>query len=278
MDPSDAAFRQMRPPRIGPTMGRRRARAPPGCERACYDVRSKPVTARIPTVDEIAVRTVAVEPIPSLDAGAPYGPLPYGPRIWRVIRPLHEAFGVVNRWVAAPALRAGLGPLLSTPLTGSLMLLRTTGRRSGLTREAPLGYVIREGSIYCCAGFGRRTAWYRNLVDEPRVEVILPTVAVSGLAETVTDRSEWDRLFPAYVRALGLIGRVVLGDLDAANADRRESLRVELPLVRIRPTGLASGPADAGGGFWIVVQTVCLLVVVRSAIRAGRRVRRAERS
>ena len=36
----------------------------------------------------------------------------------------------------------------------------------------------------------------------------------SGLAEPVTDRAEWDRVFPAYVRALGLVGRLTLGDLD----------------------------------------------------------------
>jgi deazaflavin-dependent oxidoreductase (nitroreductase family) len=132
----------------------------------------------------------------------------------RGIKPLHAAFGWVNRWFAAPALRAGLGPIFSTPLTGSLMLLRTTGRRSGLSREAPLGYVIRDGSVYCCAGFGRRTSWYRNLLEQPRVEVVLPTIAISGLAEPVTDRAEWDRVFPAYVRALGLVGRLTLGDLD----------------------------------------------------------------
>ena len=210
-------------------------------------------------------------------AGKPSGALPYGPILSRGLRPLQRAFGYVNRWAVAPALRAGLGPLFSTPLTGSMMLLRTTGRRSGLPREAPLGYVIREGSIYCCAGFGRPTAWYQNLVADPRVEVVLPTIAVAGLAETVTDPAEWSRVFPSYVRALGLIGRLVLGDIEAADDERLASIRTLLPLVRIRPTGLASGPADPGGGFWMVVQALSLLLVIRLAIRAGRRVR-AERS
>jgi hypothetical protein len=108
--------------------------------------------------------------------------------------------------------------------------------------------------------------------------VILPTIAVSGLAETVADPAEWGRIFPAYVRALGLIGRLILGDLDAADEDRLASIRASLPLVRIRPTGLAGGPADPGGGFWIIVQAVSLLVIVRWAIWAGHRVRRARRS
>lgn len=204
--------------------------------------------------------------------------LPYGPILSHGLGPLQKAFGPVNRWLVAPAVRAGLGPLFSTPLTGSMMLLRTTGRRSGLPREAPLGYVIREGSVYCCAGFGRRTAWYRNLVADPRVEVVLPTSAIAGLAETVTDPVEWGRIFPAYVRALGLIGRLTLGDVSTADEARLATIRAQLPLVRIRPTGLASGPADPGGGSWIVVQTLATALMIRSAIWAGRRIRRGRRS
>lgn len=230
-----------------------------------------------------------IEPVrPSLHRppeGAPAGPdaessgeLPYGPILSHGLGPLQRAFGPVNRWLVAPAIRAGLGPLFSTPFTGSMMLLRTTGRRSGLPREAPLGYVIREGAVYCCAGFGRRTAWYRNLVADPRVEVILPTSAIAGLAETVTDPAEWSRVFPAYVRALGVIGRLALGDVNTADDDRLAAIRVQLPLVRIRPTGLASGPADPGGGLWIVVQTLATVVAIRSLVWAGRRFRRARRS
>ena len=206
------------------------------------------------------------------------GDLPYGPILSHGLGPLQKAFGPFNRWLVAPAVRAGLGPLFSTPVTGSLMLLRTTGHRTGLPREAPLGYVIREGAVYCCAGFGRRTAWYRNLVADPRVEVILPTSAISGLAETVTDPAEWGRVFPAYIRALGLIGRLTLGDVRTADDDRLAAIRAQLPLVRIRPTGLAGGPADPGGGLWIVVQALATVVVIRSAIWAGRRIRRARKS
>lgn len=96
---------------------------------------------------------------------------------------MHRAFGFVNRTIAAPALRAGLGPLFVTPQAGSILLLRTRGRRSGLVREAPLGYVLHDGAIYVCAGFGRRTAWLANLGAEPAVEVVLPGARLSGLAE-----------------------------------------------------------------------------------------------
>ncbi len=220
----------------------------------------------------MTARSPVVEPAIPADA------LPYGPRLSRALDPLHRLFDVVNRWFALPALRAGLGPLFSTPLTGSLMVLRTTGRISGLPREAPLGYVIREGSVYVCAGFGRRTAWYRNLTADPRVEVILPSLAFSGVAETVTDRAEWDCVFPAYARALAIVGRLTFGDLRDVDPERLEAIRESLPLVRIRPTGVATGPADPGGGLWVVIQGVGLVILARLLLRGARRLRAGRRS
>jgi deazaflavin-dependent oxidoreductase (nitroreductase family) len=209
---------------------------------------------------------------------APAEGLPYGPRMTRALGPLHRVFDLVNRWLALPILHAGLGPLLSTPLTGSIMVLRTTGRRSGLPREAPLGYVIREGCVYCCAGFGVGTAWYRNLVANPRVEVLLPTIAFAGLAEPVTDRAEWDRIYPAYARALGLVGRMTLGEVGAATDEQLDAIWRTLPLVRVRPTGLATGPADPGGGIWVVAQGLLLAVLARLVLGAARRVRSGGKS
>jgi len=215
---------------------------------------------------------------PVVEPAVPADVLPYGPCLSQALDPLHRLFDVVNRWFALPVLRAGLGPLFSTPLTGSLMVLRTTGRKSGLPREAPLGYLIREGSVYICAGFGRRTAWYRNLTADPRVEVILPTLAFSGVAETVTDSAEWDRVFPAYVQALALVGRLTLGDLGTGDPERLEAIRESLPLVRIRPTGVATGPADPGGGLWVVIQGIGLVILARLLLRGVRRLRAGWRS
>lgn len=205
---------------------------------------------------------------------SPFGDLPYGPLLSRGLRGMHATFGAVNRWFALPMLRAGLGPLFSTPLTGSMMILRTTGRSSGRRREAPLGYVIVDGAVYCCAGFGRETRWYRNLQADPRVEVVLPTAAFSGLAETVTDDAEWESVFPAYVRALGVIGRLTLGDEATLGPDRRLEIRRSLPLVRIRPTGIAPGPADPGGGLWVLVQAALLIWFGRLLVAARHRLRR----
>lgn len=197
--------------------------------------------------------------------------LPYGPRLGRSLPSLHRGFGVANRWFVAPMLRAGLGRLFSTPVTGSMLLLRTTGRRSGLRREAPLGYLIVDGAIYCCAGFGTSTGWYRNLLADPRVEVVLPSgLAIQGRAEPVTDEDEWARVWPDYIRSLGVVGRLTLGDPASITPTRADAIRERVPLVRIRPTGLATGPDDPGGLGWIVIQaaaTAASIMVLRGILR-----------
>ena len=83
-------------------------------------------------------------------------------------------FKVMNRWFMVPVVRAGFGPWVSCPLGGYMVLVRVRGRKSGLVRETPLNYVITDGSAWILAGFGPRTEWYRNMLADPDVEIVLP--------------------------------------------------------------------------------------------------------
>ncbi len=150
------------------------------------------------------------------------------------------------------------------------MLLRTTGRRTGLRREAALGYALLDGAVYCSAGFGPRTAWYRNLLAEPRVEIVLPSGGFAAIAEPVTDPAELDRAWRALIRALGILGRVFVCRADAP-PDELAARTANLPLLRIRPTGLATGPADPGGAFWVVPMALSLAWLAMRLRARGRR-------
>jgi len=182
-------------------------------------------------------------------------------------RAMRRVFGVLNRYWWVPIMRSGLGPLFATPIGGYIMLLKTTGRKSGKTRYAPLDYAIIDGSVYCIAGFGVGTHWYRNIEANPRVEVILPSGSFSGVAETVIDDSERIRA----LRQVGISGGIPgfgLGVNPRTASD--EALRehgATVPVVRVRPTGIGSGPADPGGWMWVVAQGAIALVAVRWVAR-----------
>jgi deazaflavin-dependent oxidoreductase (nitroreductase family) len=186
-------------------------------------------------------------------------------------RAMRRVFGVLNRYWWVPIMRSGLGPLFATPIGGYIMLLRTTGRKSGKKRYAPLDYAIIDGAVYCLAGFGTGTHWYRNIGADPRVEVILPGGSFAGVAEKVTDDAERVRA----LRQVGIAGGIPgfgLGVNPRTASD--EALRehgATVPVVRIRPTGIGSGPADPGGWMWIVAQGAMALVTVGWLARRLRR-------
>ena len=212
--------------------------------------------------------------LPAMDARPRFAGLPYGSRFEASLPALHRAFLTVNRVVAVPALRAGLGPLFATPLAGSIMLLRTRGRRSGVWRDAPLGYVVRDGAVYCVAGFGRETHWFRNLMADARVECLLPSASFSGVAEEVTDEAEWREAYAALIESMGAIGRATVGDVSRLTADEQRRHRDALPLVRIRPTGIAAGPFDPGGLGWLPMQAGWLALILGLAMLGRRLLRR----
>ena len=174
----------------------------------------------------------------------------------------------------APALRVGLGPVIGNPITAHLMLLRTRGRRTGLRREAPLGYVIRDGSVYCVAGYGQPTPWYRNLLADPEVEVVLPGRRFHGRAEPVTDPVEWLGAYRALIASFGLVGRLIVPDVSGMDDEALLATHGSLPVVRIRPIDphgpLVAGPFDPGGNGWIVTNGVVLCGMAASVAVARR--------
>jgi deazaflavin-dependent oxidoreductase (nitroreductase family) len=182
-----------------------------------------------------------------------------------------EVFRAVNKWATVPMLRAGLGPWLGTPIGGYLLLLRARGRTSGVVRETPLSYFIAEGAVWVCAGFGPAAQWYRNILADPRVEVVLPARTIVCVAEHVPDPDVRRRMMPALVRAIGLPG--ALGGVDPRHATDERILEAYgwVPLVRLSPVAgpLAAGPDDPGGTAWIWRQAVVIglvLVIARTKI------------
>lgn len=197
-------------------------------------------------------------------------PLPYGPLMTRLVEPLRRVFLIVNRGFAAPAIRAGLGPMLASPFGGSILVLRTRGRKSGLIREAPLGYTLVDGAIVVVAGFGRAAHWFRNVQADPDVEVALPGAVVGGRAEEITEVADWERAFRQLIVDMGAIGGMTVPGLATATPERIAELRAGLPLVRIVPTEIRPGPYDPGGRFWLL-SAAAWIGLAALAVAAARR-------
>jgi deazaflavin-dependent oxidoreductase (nitroreductase family) len=168
----------------------------------------------------------------------------------------------MNRWLMVPLLRAGLGAWMGTPLGGWILLLRVRGRRSGAMRESPLSYCIADGAVWVMAGFGGRTEWYRNLLIDPRVQVVLPGRAIRCTAETVTDSEVRRRIIPQLARAAGLPGYLTGVDPFRAAPEKVLAATAWVPLIRLRPDNgpISPGPDDPGGLGWVWRQALVLVI------------------
>ncbi len=77
--------------------------------------------------------------------------------------------------------RNGIGP------AKIVLLLTTTGRKSGLPRITPLQYEQIDGHIYIGSARGQQADWFRNILANPHVEVQIGKQVFQGLAEPICE-------------------------------------------------------------------------------------------
>jgi len=77
----------------------------------------------------------------------------------------------------------GLGPLFGR----MVLLLTTTGRKTGLKRVTPLQYEEINGELYIGSARGVKADWFRNIQADPNVKVRVKSRRFRGVAETITD-------------------------------------------------------------------------------------------
>ncbi|MFI1258181.1 nitroreductase/quinone reductase family protein [Streptomyces netropsis] len=114
---------------------------------------------------------------------------------------------------------------------GDLLLLTTTGAKSGEEHTVPLGY-LRVGGLLLvigsAAGAPRHPAWYHNLLAHPLVRVELGTETFEAIA-VPAEGTRRDRLFEQ-------VARVEPGYADYQNRTTRL-----LPVVALERPGLEPG-------------------------------------
>jgi deazaflavin-dependent oxidoreductase (nitroreductase family) len=102
--------------------------------------------------------------------------------------------------------RANGGRLDTGPV--SLLLLMTTGARTGLPRVTPLAALEDDETLYVLASYGgapANPAWFRNIVANPIVTVEHAGERYQAKA-TVAPDAERDRLFERAVERVSQFG------------------------------------------------------------------------
>ena len=94
--------------------------------------------------------------------------------------------------------RMGLGWLLPR----QMLVLATTGRKSGLPRYVMVEHFVADGKIYIVSGWGERAQWVKNLEADSVVTVeTMNTGVVRGTARRVTDEQTFRELWTTMQRS-----------------------------------------------------------------------------
>lgn len=165
--------------------------------------------------------------------------------------------------------RLGLGQWLNIAPTlfGRFLVIVHTGRKTGLQRFTPVNYARIDGELYCTAGFGQQSDWYRNIQANPAVEVWLPNGWWTATAEEASDEPGRVERLRAVLFGSGFVAPLVGVDprrLDDAALDQATR---DYRLVRLRLGTARTGDGGPGEYAWVWP----LLAMMMLALRGLRR-------
>ena len=132
------------------------------------------------------------------------------------------------------AYKLGLGPLIGKVV----LLLTTTGRKTGLARVTPLQYELIDGIYHIGAVFGVKTDWVCNIQAHPLVQVQVKKDCFTGSAEVITDPERIaDFIQYRMEKRPKMIGMIMKLDGVSTNPTREELVDYckQLALVKIPP-------------------------------------------
>lgn len=120
---------------------------------------------------------------------------------------LRKIFHTMNRFMVF-LWKIGLGKAINVWPAGfgRIMVIKHRGRKSGREYLTPVNYAIVDGEIYCTAGFGSISDWYRNMQVYPRVELWLPEGKRPACAEDISDSPRRLFLLRQVITASGFAG------------------------------------------------------------------------
>lgn len=190
----------------------------------------------------------------------------------RLEEQLRQGFKYLNRFMLL-MWRLGMGPLLNMgpAMAGRYMVITHTGRKSGAKRRTPVNYALVDDEVYCTAGFGSMSDWYRNIVANPQVEVWLPDGWWAGIAEEVTQSEARLPVLRQVLIASGFAAYAAGVDPKQLTDEELDAATKEYRLIRIRRVAARTGKDGPGDLVWVWPLLVMLLLPLALPKGAGGR-------
>jgi deazaflavin-dependent oxidoreductase (nitroreductase family) len=129
----------------------------------------------------------------------------------------------------------GLGPVIGK----IILLLTTTGRKSGQPRVTPLQYEEIDGKYYLGAARGLKADWVRNIQANSLVYVQVKRLRFSGRAEIIVDpiaiADFLETRLERHPRMMGLMMSKAHGLPPRPSHTQLEEVATSLVMVKVSP-------------------------------------------
>lgn len=179
---------------------------------------------------------------------------------------MRSAFRLLNRGMVG-IWQLGLGGMLNSwpSVGGRLMVLIHRGRRTGIEYRTPLNYATVGEHIYCLAGFGGASDWYRNALAAEEVEVWLPGGWWKARAVDVSSSPERISLMRAVLIGSGFAAYIAGIDPRRLSDSRLDEKTRQYRLLRLERTAARTGPGGPGEHAWVWpwIATAALIMLLR---------------
>ena len=142
---------------------------------------------------------------------------------------------------------------------GRILVIAHTGRKSGLRRLTPVKYAEVDGELYCTAGFGAVSDWYRNILANPRVELWLPDSRWQAMAEDVSDSPKRIPLLRQVLIGSGVVAPLMGLQPRTMSDAELASDTSEYRLVHLRRLQALTGPGGPGDLAWIWIPGMAIM-------------------
>jgi deazaflavin-dependent oxidoreductase (nitroreductase family) len=154
------------------------------------------------------------------------------------MRTLRRFFHTMNGFMVF-MWKIGMGRMLNAwpAVIGRIMIIRHRGRKSGKEYLTPVNYAIVDEHIYCMAGFGSQTDWYRNVIASPSVRLRLPQGWRGVRASDVSESQERPRLLRAILIASGFAGPFFGVDQRKLTDAQMLAITKDYRLIHFEPEG-----------------------------------------
>jgi deazaflavin-dependent oxidoreductase (nitroreductase family) len=161
------------------------------------------------------------------------------------MRQFFKALNVFMLWMWRLGLRKWMN--ICPPVIGRILVITHIGRKTGLPRHTPLNYTIVEGELYCMAGFGKISDWYRNMMW-------------AGVAEEVTGGDNTLPIIRQLVKDSGVAGLMFGLNAYTMSDEHLAAATKSYRLMRIRRTERLRGRGGPGDLAWLWLIPAAILL------------------